>query len=189
MINLESLEINDESSLQPSNVALKIKPESEIETGLKPVEAVASKSNEETSIRAELNHWKNQCAAMAAERELAMAISGESLLPGVSGQLIQLLRERVITKFNDKNLVEVFSIDGRSVSESVKDWLKQPEFHHFRPAITRGGTASRTETQVTERSLGDLNKEKSLNEMVINQWRQKQNHQSGLVQKPMWPKV
>ncbi|MFM7130912.1 MAG: hypothetical protein ACKO0V_16300, partial [bacterium] len=140
MINLESLEINSEFSSQLSTVTMKIKPETEIEPERKPMEDVASNSTDETGIRAELDHWKKQCAVMAAERELAMAISGESLLPGVSGQLIQLLRERVITKFNDQNLVEVTSTDGRSVAESVKEWLKQPEFHHFRPAITRGGT-------------------------------------------------
>lgn len=189
MINLESLEINPESVGQPSTVAVQMKPETEIAPEQKTLDTEVNKSTAETSIRAELDHWKNLCANMAVERELAVAISGESLLPGVSGQLIQLLRERVVTKFNDKNFVEVSSTDGRSVVESVKEWLKQPEFHHFRPAITRGGTASRTETQVTERSLGDLNKEKSLNEMVINQWRQKQNQQSGLVQKPMWPKI
>jgi hypothetical protein len=70
----------------------------------------------------------------------------------------------------------------------VKEWLKQPEFQHFRPAITRGGTASRTEAQVTERTIGDINKEKSLNEIVINQWRQRQNQPSAQI-KPMWPKV
>jgi hypothetical protein len=188
MINLETLEINIESDSQPQSSNLDsgrtIASEPEINNSV----SAEIKSEEDNRSRSEIELWRSRYASMAVERELAIALSGESLLPGVAVQLIQLMRERVVTKFSDNNGLEVVSLDGRCVAESVKEWLKQPEFQHFRPAITRGGTASRTEAQVTERTIGDINKEKSLNEIVINQWRQRQNQPSAQI-KPMWPKV
>ena len=169
MINLETLDIKVETKPQPISDAVEVVPVITDEHDKTQMSSVESKADVDSQIRSELEIWKGRCAAMAVERELAMALSSESLLPGVTGQLIQLMRERVVTKFNEKNGVEVVSSDGRGVAESVKEWLKQPEFHHFRPAITRGGTASRTEAQVTERTIGDINKDKSLNEIVINQ--------------------
>lgn len=188
MINLESLEIKTEISTSSSIATLSEQTEIVNDNSGHQIGAIEINAGDDSKFRAEIELWKNRCAAITVEKELALALSGESLLPGVTGQLIQLLRDRVVIKFNDKNGLEVVSTDGRVIADSVKDWLKQPEFLHFRPAITRGGTASRTETQVTERNLGDINKEKSLNEIVINQWRQRQNQQTGLVHKPTWPK-
>ena len=139
----------------------------------------------------ELKQWKNRCASLAAERELALALSGQALLPGVAGQLLQLLRGRVVAEPAGHQAAgfEVKSADGRPIGDAVTDWLKSPEFQHFRPAVTRGGTATRNETAHAAGVTGAsaANPPKSLNEMVIHQWRQRSGRPSQGEQAGAWP--
>jgi len=129
------------------------------------------------SVRAEeeLQYLKTRCLDLLKERELAIALTSESLLPGVASQLLSLWKDNVVAQPDEKQGFNVRSSDGRPLSEAIKDWLQRPEYRHFRPANTRGGTAQRTETAATHRVVNVTSSppSKTLNEIVINQWRQR----------------
>lgn len=137
----------------------------------------------------ELKQWKNRCAGLAAERELALALSGQAILPGVAGQLLRLFRDRVVAEPAVQGAgFEVKSADGRPIGDAVTDWLKSPEFQHFRPAGTRGGTATRSETAAAGgQSVNAASPPKSLNEIVIHQWRQRSGRAPQGEQAGLWP--
>lgn len=137
----------------------------------------------------ELKQWKSRCAALAAERELALALSGQALLPGVAGQLLRLWRDTVVAQPEAQGHgFEVKSADGRQLGDAVKEWLQSPEFQHFRVAGTRGGTAVRSEAaSATERSVAAGSTPRSLNEIVIHQWRQRSARQPQGEVGGMWP--
>lgn len=121
----------------------------------------------------ELAEWKNRCAGLAVERELALALSGQALLPGVTSQLMRLMREKVVAEPDGSKGFQVKATDGRPLADAVKDWLLSPEYSHFRVAASRGGTAIRSETSATDRSVPSSAAPKNLNEIVIQQWRQR----------------
>jgi hypothetical protein len=121
----------------------------------------------------EIQSLKTLCGHLCVEKELALALSGESLVPGGAAQLLSLWRDRLVAKPNDRNAFEVASTDGRPVAIAVKEWLKQPEYRHFLTAATRGGIARKSEAPAGEYAA-DANsalQPKSLNEYVIHQWR------------------
>ena len=121
----------------------------------------------------EIQSLKTLCGHLCVEKELALALSGESLVPGGAAQLLSLWRDRLVAKPNDRNAFEVASTEGRPVAMAVKEWLKQPEYRHFLTAATRGGIARKSEAPAGEYAA-DANsalQTKSLNEYVIHQWR------------------
>jgi hypothetical protein len=136
----------------------------------------------------ELQEWKDRCSVMAAERELAMALSGESIRPGAASQLMKLWSDRIISKIDEKSSIKVQSDDGRNLADAVKDWLQSPDFAHFRTASHKGGTAARTESGVTERTVPATLQAKNLNESVIQHWRQRALKSDQSLQRGLWPR-
>lgn len=137
---------------------------------------VAESQNQDSvknQVEEELAEWRNRCAGLAVERELALALSGQALLPGVTNQLMRLMREKVVAEPDGSKGFQVKATDGRSLADAVKDWLLSPEYSHFRVAASRGGTAIRSETSATDRSVPTSAAPKNLNEIVIQQWRQR----------------
>ena len=103
------------------------------------------------------------------ERELATVLAGKPIVAGAVAQLIKLWRDD-LDVYEDEGTIKVASRDGRSVSEAVAEWLDRPEYSHFRPASSRGGTGSLgmgprsgSSTPAQPRSLGDA---------ILNQWRE-----------------
>ena len=164
-----------------------------IETSVKTVSSDSSVTDPETktpsqnSLEMELKLWKEKCSVMAAERELALALSGESLLPGVAPQLMKLWQDRIVAVADDKLGFQVKSSDGRALAEAVKDWLLSPDFQHFRTAGYKGGTATRTESAATQRSVSGTTPIQTLNESVIHQWRQRAQRAQSTTPAGYWP--
>ena len=155
-----------------------------------PPAEVQGRAAMKMQLEEELKQWKNRCASLAAERELALALSGQAILPGVAGQLLRLFRDRVVAEPAGQGAgFEVKSADGRAIGDAVKDWLGSPEFQHFRPAGTRGGTATRSETGQAAGGPGvnAANPPRSLNEIVIHQWRQRSGRVPQGDQAGAWP--
>lgn len=125
------------------------------------------------TLKEELEQWKQRCAGLAAERELAISLSGQSILPGVATQLMRLFRDKVVVQADESQGWAVRSNDGRLLNDAVKEWLQSPEYQHFRVASTKGGTAQRTETNAVNKTVHNNLPVKSLNELVINQWKQR----------------
>lgn len=139
-------------------------------------------SENDEGMKQELEVWKARCAALAAERELAITLTGQPLLPGVAGQLIQLLKSQIVASYEEKTGFEVKTTDGRNVGDAIREWLDKPEYQHFRQAMTKGGTANRSETAATDRLNARNLPGQSLNEFIINQWRQRSG--SGIHSRP-----
>src|SRR5205823_1195055 len=85
--------------------------------------------------------WERACKEAIRDRELATALAGRPLVPGSASQLIQLWRD-------DFDVIEVagelraVSRDGRPVMKAVIDRLSEPEYAHFSPPTSRGGSGS-----------------------------------------------
>lgn len=177
MIDLNELVLSQQS--EPATVA---EPRTSSVAGAENISAIPDQqpaSDQENRLLQEVEIWKSKCASLAAERELAVALTGQPLLPGVAGQLIELLKTKIVANANANQGFEIKSNDGRSLNDAVRDWLSKPEFQHFRQALTKGGTATRTETAATERMVSTTSQSaKSLNEVVIHQWRQRMNRPS-----------
>lgn len=176
MIDLNELQ----SRLTPSNAAQSSPSNlNEPDSGQAEIETlpeVSESQNQESikkQVEVELAEWKNRCAGLAVERELALALSGQALLPGVTSQLMRLMREKVVAEPDASKGFQVKATDGRPLADAVKDWLLSAEYSHFRVAATRGGTAIRSETSATDRSVPTSAAPKNLNEIVIQQWRQR----------------
>lgn len=172
-----------------NEIALTHQPENPENTGQNPPPKAAAAvqqpddelkpaSEPQQKLLQEVETWKSRCATLAAERELAVALTGQPLLPGVAGQLIELLKSKIVSSPNERQGFDVKSADGRGLADAVRDWLNKPEFQHFRQAITKGGTATRTESAATERLVSTSQPARSLNEIVIQQWRQRSSRPS-----------
>lgn len=137
----------------------------------------------------QLSALKRKCLNLAKERALALAISGESLIPGVTDQLLTLLKDRVIAEEAGEHEIRVMSRDGRSVTEAVKEWLASPEFRHFRPAGNRGGVLRKSETTLNEGSPGftpEPPQARSLNDLVIERWKNRTRTRG---KEGLWPRI
>ena len=103
------------------------------------------------------------------DRELAAALAGRSLVPNAASQLIKLWRDD-FELIEDGGRTQVVAKDGRTLEESVKDRLEQPEFAHFCLATSRGGVRGKGIDAVN--STPEPSKSpRNLGEIVIQQWR------------------
>jgi len=136
----------------------------------------------------ELMALKRKCLSLAAERELAMSLSSEALIPGVTDQLVKLLKDRVVAEETADQGIRVRSRDGRPLGEAVKEWLGSPEYRHFRVASSRGGVLRRNESTMQAghaEAVADP-AGKSLNELVIERWKNRVRSQG---KEGHWPRI
>lgn len=137
---------------------------------------------------AQISALKRKCLNLATERELALALSAEPLIPGVSDQLVKLLKDRFVAEETDGHEISVRSRDGRSVAEAVKEWLGSAEYRHFRSPSSRGGVLRKSESTMNSGSAEAVsdNHGKSLNELVIERWKSRARSQG---KDGLWPRI
>jgi len=136
----------------------------------------------------ELSALKRKCLNLAAERELALALAGEALIPGVTDQLLKLLKDRIVAEETADQGIRVASRDGRPVAEAVKEWLGSHEYRHFRSANSRGGVLRRNESTMhagTAEIVADP-AGRSLNELVIERWKNRVRTKG---KEGFWPRI
>ena len=139
--------------------------------GVPPLEA----SGNELALREELAGRDRLLAereesyrAALKDRELAVALSGRPLIAGAASQLLKLWRED-LEVIDDGGRQRVVSRDGRPVAQAVASWLASPEFAHFAPPPSRGGTATPGVTRPGQ--PGPSAPARNLGEEVLNRWR------------------
>ncbi|MEO6808393.1 MAG: hypothetical protein ABI353_04705, partial [Isosphaeraceae bacterium] len=96
---------------------------------------------EESAALAKSDSWERAFKETLRERELAKALAGRPLVPGGAEQLIKLWRDD-FDVIEEGGEFKVSGRDGRRVSEAVAERLSSPEYAHFCPPTSRGGTAS-----------------------------------------------
>lgn len=103
------------------------------------------------------------------DRELAVALAGRPLVPGAATQLLKLWRDE-FDVFEDEGRCRVACRDGRAVAQAVADWLSSPEYAHFCPPPSRGGTvtpgASRPSPAATAGAPA------TLGEAILRRWQE-----------------
>lgn len=139
-------------------------------------------------LTSELSAMKRKCLNLAAERELALALAGEALIPGVTDQLVKLLKDRIVAEETADHGIRVASRDGRPVGEAVKEWLGSPEYRHFRSASSRGGVLRKNESTMHAGSADFVadSSGRSLNELVIERWK---NRVRAKGKEGLWPRI
>ncbi len=139
-------------------------------------------------LTSELSAMKRKCLTLAAERELALALAGEALIPGVTDQLVKLLKDRIVAEETADQGIRVASRDGRPVGEAVKEWLGSPEYRHFRSASSRGGVLRKNESTMHAGSADFVadSSGRSLNELVIERWK---NRVRAKGKEGLWPRI
>jgi hypothetical protein len=105
------------------------------------------------------------------DRELAVALAGRALVPGAAAQLIKLWRDE-FDVYEDDGQYRVVARDGRGVAGAVEDWLASPEYAHFCPPTTRGGTATPGAVSGRPGPGGPDGPPRTLGEMVLRRWRE-----------------
>ncbi len=103
------------------------------------------------------------------DRELAMALSGRSLVAGAAVQLLKLWRDEfdVVEEVGECRVV---SREGRTVGQAVEEWLAKPEYAHFRPAASRGGAGAISGHQVA--AVEGLRAAATLGDSLVKRWRE-----------------
>lgn len=140
------------------------------------------------ALETRLSALKRKCLNLATERELAVALAAEPLIPGVSDQLVKLLKDRFVAEETDDHEIRVRSRDGRPVAEAVKDWLGSAEYRHFRSPGSRGGVLRKSESTMNSGSAEAMSESpgKSLNELVIERWKNRARSQG---KDGLWPRI
>ncbi|MBI1325033.1 hypothetical protein GC170_17860 [bacterium] len=190
MIDLNELKPDDSIRPVPSeNLAESVDSEP---GAVIPVSDTAQRSgnpNDEVQAQeARLSALKRKCMNLATERELALALAAEPLIPGVSDQLVKLLKDRIVAEVTDDHEIRVRSRDGRPVADAVKDWLGSAEYRHFRTPGSRGGVLRKSESTMhsgTAETVSDTSG-RSLNEMVIERWKHRTRSQG---KDGLWPRI
>ncbi len=111
--------------------------------------------------------WRSAYRAAVRDRELATALVGRPLVPGAAAQLLKLWRDEFDVVEEDGR-ARVVSRDGLPVDRAVTEWLGSPDFAHFRPPSSRGGTASHGESRTTAPAVAPP---RTLGESVLQEWR------------------
>lgn len=125
---------------------------------------------EELAAVAKADAWERAFKETLRERELATALAGRPLVPGGAEQLIKLWRD-------DFDVVEeggefkVSARDGKPVGQAVAERLSRPEYAHFCPPTSRGGTASGPLGRPLPTAAASASP-RNLGERVIQQWRE-----------------
>ncbi len=137
---------------------------------------------------ARLSSLRRKCLNLATERELAMALAAEPLIPGVTDQLVKLLKDRIVAEETGDHEIRVRSHDGRPVSEAVREWLGSAEYRHFRSPSSRGGVLRKSESTINSGPAEVLSDTpaKSLNEQVIERWKHRVRSQG---KDGLWPRI
>lgn len=104
-----------------------------------------SRNAEESAARARAEGWERAFKETLRERELAKALAGRPLVPGGAEQLIKLWRDD-FDVIEQEGEFKVSARDGRQVGQAVAERLSSPEYAHFCPPTSKGGTAARPGT-------------------------------------------
>lgn len=190
MIDLNELKLTEAVRMVPTERlgdSDDSKPEEASPVSDQPSHA-GNRNDEAEAQEARLSALKRKCLNLATERELALALSAEPLIPGVSDQLVKLLKDRFVAEEADDQEIRVKSRDGRPVSEAVKDWLGSAEYRHFRSPNSRGGVLRKSESTMNSGSA-EIASEfpgKSLNELVIERWKHRARSQG---KEGLWPRI
>jgi hypothetical protein len=114
--------------------------------------------------------WEQNYKSALRDREIATALAGRPLVPGAATQLLKLWRDE-FDVIEEDGRPKVVSRDGRSAERAVTDWLSSPEFAHFRPPSTRGGTALTGAPRDVPPGTGH-NVARTLGETLLFKWRE-----------------
>lgn len=143
-----------------------------------------------TTLEAELDRRERRVSELEGalrtamkDRELATALAGRSLVPGAATQLMKLWREE-LQVVEDETGCKVATVDGRSVSQAVSDWLSSQEYSHFCLPTSIGGSGSRDSVRPTERQAG-TSTPKNLGEAVVMRWREESASRTNNLLKPI----
>lgn len=114
--------------------------------------------------------WEHAYKAALRDRELAMALAGKPLIPGAAVQLIKLWQEE-FDVYEDEGRPRVASRDGLAVEKAVAELLSRPEYAHFRPPTSRGGTAAQgSNRNAAAPAVPPAGR--TLGESVVQRWRE-----------------
>jgi len=123
------------------------------------------------------------CKSAVRERELAMLLSGRSLVPGAAAQLIKLWRDE-FDVYEDNGVYKVTTRAGRAVEQVVNEWLVSPEYSHFCLPASRGGTGARDASKPS-RAAASENLPRNLGEVIVMKWREESAAQPDTLLKPI----
>ena len=107
--------------------------------------------------------------AAVRDRELATALAGKPLVAGAATQLIKLWRDE-FDAYEDGGGFKVASRDGRTVAQTVNEWLGAAEFSHFCLPTSRGGVGVRDVNRPSSATVATA--PKTLGEAVVLKWRE-----------------
>lgn len=113
--------------------------------------------------------WQTAYKAAVRDRELVTALAGRPLVPGAAAQLLKLWRDE-FDVLEEDGRPRVVCRDGRPAERAVADWLASPEFAHFRPPASRGGTASPGEPRQVA-APNSPPSPRNLGESLLQRWR------------------
>ena len=123
------------------------------------------------------------CKNAIRERELAMLLSGRTLVPGAAAQLIKLWSDQ-FDVYEDNGVYKVASREGRSAEQVVNDWLASAEYSHFCLPASRGGTGARDASKPTRMATSET-VPRNLGEMIVMKWREESAAQPESLLKPI----
>lgn len=104
-------------------------------------EVITSKDAELAKRDAKLAETEDRSKRWARDKEIAVALADQPLVPGAAAQLSRLFRDDFET-VPDGESWKVQARDGKPVAEYIRERLATPEYAHFVPADKRGGSGA-----------------------------------------------
>jgi hypothetical protein len=159
-------QVESDRTLDPS---MTIRRNSRSDSGGQPDDREAFLAQEIASRDQKVAELDQVCRAAIRDRTLAVALCGLPLVPGAATQLIKLWRDD-FDVYEENGEYRISARDGRTVEQTVSDWLTRTEYAHFCLPSSRGGAGPKEGHRPATPGATDR-APRNLGESIVMQWR------------------
>jgi hypothetical protein len=166
-LGLEALDdVESDRTREPLETRRRI---SRPDSGVRPDDREAFLTQEIASRDQRVADLERTCRTALRDRALAVALCGLPLVTGAAPQLIKLWRDD-FDVYEENGEYRVSARDGRTVEQTVSDWLTRTEYAHFCLPSSRGGAGLKEGHRPATPGAADR-APRNLGESIVMQWR------------------